>query len=172
MKKEAMIFIICSVLVSTILPPAESKQIPTTASVQVNRIYALSLDINILNKKISPGENLSVFMDLNKSDLSNIKNEIEVDLNYEIIRRGEIIEEGFLKLINITNEKEEILTIPISQDLKGAYSLKIIASNPQSYTSEDKDKFVVKGKSETPSFLKYDFLFLLKNKMPFYKFVY
>lgn len=115
-------------------------------SVTVLPIYKLSIDIDILNNKLSPGENLSVFIELEKDNLINIDEEIAVDLNYEIIKAKKVIKSDFLQTINITGYKEEIINIKISSDLRGKYILKIIASNPQSYSDEDSERFVVKKK--------------------------
>ncbi len=116
-------------------------------SVTVLPIYNLSIDIDILNNKLSSGENLNVSVELIKIDLINIVGEISVDLNYEITRKGKkskTIKSGFLKTVDITNESVEIVEILISSDLKGRYILKIIASNPQSYSDEDSETFVVR----------------------------
>lgn len=115
-------------------------------SVTVLPIYNLSIDIDILNNKLSSGENLSVFIELEKTDLSSISKEIAVDLNYEIIKGREVINSGFLQTINITENKEEIINIKTPPDLKGSYILKIIASNPQSYSDEDEGRFWVRKK--------------------------
>ena len=47
----------------------------------------------------------------------------------------------------ITNNKIEIVEIPIPPDLKGRHILKIIASNPQSDSDEDSETFVVRKKT-------------------------
>jgi len=159
MKKEVMIFIFLYMLLFTNLSLIKSQEINTIAIVNVNPIYNLSLDIDILNNKLSSGENLSVLINLKKTDLISISEEISVDLNYEIARNGEkrkIIESGFLKTVNITDEKTEVVEILISSDLKGKYILKIIASNPQSHSSEGKDKFTVRKR------MKFNLFFLLK----------
>ena len=87
-KKEVIIFIIVSILLFTLLPLAESKEVSTLATVEVKPAYGLVIDIDIFNNKISSEENLSVFIHLNKSDLADISKEISVDLNYEITKKG------------------------------------------------------------------------------------
>ena len=149
-KKGAIIFIMVGVLLLTLSPLAESKEVSTLATVKVKPAYNLSIDIEIMNDKISSEKNLSVFIILEKTDLASISEEISVDLNYEIIKKGkkrEILESGFLKTVNIADKKTEIVEIPISPDLKGVYNIKIIASNPQSHTAEDSETFVVRKKT-------------------------
>lgn len=112
-------------------------------SVSVLPIYNLSIDIDILTEVTAPEKDLSVFIELEKTDLTDISKEIVVDLNYEIIKGRKVINGNFLQTIDITEHKEEIVNIKIPPDLKGSYILKIIASNPQSYSDEDKDKFFI-----------------------------
>ena len=150
-KKEVIIFIMVSVFLFALLPLAESKEVSTLATVEVKPAYGLFIDIKILDDKIFSGENLSVFINLTKTDLIGILGEISVDLNYEITKKGKkegIIQSGFLKTINITDKKGEIVEILISLDLKGKYILKIIASNPQSHTAEDSETFVVRKRNK------------------------
>ena len=151
MKKEVIIFIFLSIFLSFNVALIASKEVSTLATVTVNPIYNLSIEIEILNDKLKSGENLSVLINLEKIDLANIAGEISVDLNYEITKKGkkgEIIESGFLKTINIINQKDEVVEIPIFSGLKGKYILKIIASNPQSNSDEDSETFVVKKKGK------------------------
>ena len=149
-KKEVIIFIMVSILLFTLLPLAQSQEVSTLATVEVKPAYDLSIDINILNNRLSFGENLSVLINLTKTDLTSISEEISVDLNYEIFKNGkkmEIIESGFLKTVDITNESVEAVEIPISPDLKGIHILKIIASNPQSHSDENSETFVIRKKT-------------------------
>ena len=149
-KKEVIIFIIVSILLFTLLPLAESKEVSTLATVEVKPAYNLSIDIDIFNNKLSSGENLNVSIELRKIDLINISEEISVDLNYEITKKGKkskTIESGFLKTVNITDNRAEVIEILISSDLKGKHILKIIASNPQSHSDEDSETFVVRKKT-------------------------
>ena len=159
MEKIYLVLILIGLSLFINLNLIESKQISTMASVEVNPAYDLDINIEILNDKVVVGENLSVFVELKKTDLTNIAEEISVDLNYEITKNGakkEIIESGFLKTIDITDEKTEIVEIQVSSDLKGKYILKIIASNPQSFSEEDSETFVVMKKRSS-------FLSLLEN---------
>ena len=149
-KKEVIIFIIVSILLFTLLPLAESKEVSTLATVEVKPAYDLVIDIKITDDKISSGENLIVFVDLKKTDLASISGEISVNLNYEITKRGkkgQLVEIGFLEIISITGEETKTVEILISPDLKGRYILKIIASNPQSFPDEDSEIFVVRKKT-------------------------
>ena len=149
-KKEVIIFIMVSVLLFTLSSLAESKEVSTLVTVEVNPAYDLDIGIDIFNDKISSGENLNVSINLTKTDLIGIFGEISVDLNYEIIKngkKGEIVGNGSLKTINVTNEKTETVEIPIPLDLKGRHILKIIASNPQSNSDEDSETFVVRKKT-------------------------
>lgn len=117
-------------------------------SVTVLRIYNLPIDINILNNKLSSGEDLNVFIELEKTDLADISKEIIVDLNYEIIKGKKVIKSDFLQTIKIIEYEEKIVNIKIPPDLRGRYILKIIASNPQSYSGEDSERFVVRKKNK------------------------
>ena len=150
MKKEVIIFIFLYIFLFFNVALIESREVSTLATVEVKPAYEISIDINILNDKLKPGENLSVLINLEKIDLANIAGKISVDLNYEITKKGkngEIIESGFLKTVNITNEKDEVVDVSFSSNLKGRYILKIIASNPQSNSDEDSETFVVRKKS-------------------------
>ena len=163
-KKEVIIFIMISVFLFTLSSLTESKEVSTLATVEVKPAYGLVIDIEILDGKISSGENLNVLINLTKTNLISISEEISVDLNYEIARKGkksETIENGFLKTVNIANKKTEVVEILISSDLKGRHILKIIASNPQSFPDEDSETFVVR-KRDKPSFSKI-FLSLFKK---------
>ena len=151
MKKEVVIFIFLSIFLSFNVALITSQEVSTLATVEVKPAYGLTLDIDILNDKLKSGENLSVLINLEKIDLANIAGEISVDLNYEITKKGkktEIIESGFLKTVNITNQKNEVVEIIIPPGLKGKHVLKIIASNPQSNSDEDSETFVVKRKGK------------------------
>ena len=142
MRRFLLIFII--LLISILFVNALEYNIPV--SITVLPIYNLSIDINILNNKLFPGENLDVIIKLEKTDLTSISKEIAVDLNYKIIKGKKVIKTGFLQTINITSYKEEIINIKIPSDLRGRYILKIIASNPQSYSDKDSKMFVVRKK--------------------------
>ncbi len=139
----------------------EAKQIETIVTVTVNPIYNLSVDINILNKFISEGENLSVFVDLQKVNLTSISNEVSVDLNYQVLKdtkKRKIVEAGFVKVINVTDSKQDTVNITVTSDLSGVYILNIIASNPQSFSGDDEDEFHVrKSKKPVRSFLHFIF---------------
>ena len=151
MKKEVIIFIFLSIFLSFNVALIASEEVSTLATVTVNPIYNLSIEIEILNDKLSSGENLSVLINLEKIDLANIAGEISVDLNYEITKKGkktEIVESGFLKTVDIINQKNGVVGVSFSSDLKGKHILKIIASNPQSNSDEDSEVFIVKKKGK------------------------
>ena len=154
MKKEVIILIFLCIFLFSNISLIKSQEVSTLATVSVNPIYDLDIEIDILNNKLSSGENLRVSINLTKTDLTGISEEISVDLDYEIARRGKkgkTIESGFLKNVSITDEETETVEIMISPDLKGRYILKIIASNPQSNSDEDSETFVVR-KKDKPSF--------------------
>ena len=147
MKKEVIIFIFLSIFLSFNMALIASKEVSTLATVEVKPAYDLLINIDILNDKLKFGENLSVLINLEKIDLANIAGEISVDLNYEITKKGkktEIVESGFLKTINIINQKNDVVEIIIPPGLKGKHILKIIASNPQSNSDEDSEVFIVR----------------------------
>ena len=151
MKKEVILFIFLYIFLFFNVALIKSQEVSTLATVEVNPAYDLVIDINISNNKLSSGETLSVFISLEKIDLTKISEEISVDLKYEITKKGEKskpIESGFLKTINITDEEEINISI-ISSDLRGKYILKIIASNPQSHSDEDSETFVFRKKTKS-----------------------
>ena len=151
MKKEVIIFIFLSIFLSFNVALIASKEVSTLATVEVKPAYEISIDIDILNDKLKSGENLSVLINLEKIDLANIAGEISVDLNYEITKKGkktEIVESGFLKTVDIINQKNGVVGVSFSSDLKGKHILKIIASNPQSNSDEDSEVFIVKKKGK------------------------
>ena len=82
MKKEVILFIFLYIFLFFNVALIKSQEVSTLATVTINPIYNLSIDINILNNKLSSGENLSVFISLEKTDLTIISEEISVDLNY------------------------------------------------------------------------------------------
>ena len=163
--EKGVIFILIGFLLFTNLNLIESKEISTKATVNVNPIYELNIDIEIINDKIFSGENLSVFIELEKINLVEINEEIEVRLDYKILKNKNLIENGFLKSININDEKEEIIQIQVSPDLQGRYDLKIIVSNPQSFSDEDSEMFKVQKKPNHP-FSRF-ILFLFNKPKPF-----
>jgi len=123
--------------------------VSTLATVEVKPAYGLVIDIEILKDKVSSEEDLSILINLTKTDLASISEEISVDLNYEITKKGKkgkLIKSGFLETVNINSEKIETVEVLISSDLKGRHILKIIASNPQSHSNEDSGTFVVRKK--------------------------
>lgn len=138
------LLVLTILLISILFVEAVEYNIPV--SVTVLPIYNLSIDMNILTKVIMPEKDLSVFIELEKTDLTHISKEIIVDLNYEIIKGRKVIETGFLQTLHVKDGIEKIVNIEIPPNLKGSYNLKIIASNPQSYSDEDKDKFWVRKK--------------------------
>ena len=152
MKKEVIIFIFLYIFLFSNIALIKSQEVSTLATVEVKPAYDLDIDIDILNNKLSFGENLSVSINLKKIDLASIAGEISVDLNYEITKKGEkreIVEGGFLKTVDITNESVETVEIPVSSDFKGNYILKIIASNPQSNPDEDSETFIVRKRGKS-----------------------
>jgi len=170
MKKEVIVLIMVSILLFTLLPLAESKEVSTLATVEVKLAYDLSIDIEIPDDKVFGEENLNVFISLEKIDLAGISEEISVDLNYEITRKGkkrEIVESGLLNVIDITDEKTEIVEIPVSSDLKGRHIVKIIASNPQSHSDEDSETFVARKKAISGFPASFSFQSLINLLYPF-----
>jgi len=160
-KMRRFLLVLIILLISILFVKGIEYNIPV--SVTVLPIYNLSINIDILNNKLSSGENLSVFIKLEKDNLINIDEEIAVDLNYEIIKGKKVIKSDFLQTINITEYEEEIVEVRVSSDLKGRYILKIIASNPQSYSDEDSETFVVRKRYKL-SFSRIFFSFFQKPK--------
>ena len=88
MKKEVIILIFLYVLLFSNISLIKSKEVSTLATVSVNPIYDLNIEIDIFNNKLSSGENLNVSINLKKTNLTGISEEISVDLNYEIAKKG------------------------------------------------------------------------------------
>ena len=153
-KKEVIICIFICIFFLSNAFLIKSQEVSTLATVEVKPAYRLILNIEIFDDKISGGENLNFSIHLIKIDLAGISEEISVDLNYEITKKGKKstpIKSGFLKTVNINDEKTESFEILVSSDLKGRHILKIIASNPQSHSDEDSETFVARKKIRFPT---------------------
>lgn len=111
------------------------------AFVTINPIYNLSLDINITNPKLSANENLNISVFLQKTNLTNINEIIEVNLDYEIIKARKSITSGSLGTIEINDSVKEIFTINTSNLTTGKYTLKAEATHAQSNPSQDSEAF-------------------------------
>ncbi|MFH1947218.1 MAG: hypothetical protein ABIJ23_03630 [Candidatus Magasanikbacteria bacterium] len=117
----------------------------TNAIVTINPIYFLDIDIKILKKLVRAGENLSVRVKLKKTDLTEIEEGIEVRLYYEILKRNQVISEGYAGSLNVTRKTKKTIEIPIPSNIsRGIHVLKIKANHPQAYSDEDKDWFFVR----------------------------
>lgn len=111
-----------------------------TASFRVNPVYELSLNIKILSNVLATNSNLSVLIELRK----NTEDEVNIDLEYEVLKNKKIIKSGYIKTINLVDEHKEI--IPIYIDMPpGRYKLKITAESQQMEAS-DADVFWVRKK--------------------------
>jgi len=149
-KKRAVILVLFGIFLIGNLSLVTSSEVGTLATVTVKPAYDLSIDIDILDGVVLQGEDLSVFIELNKANLGGISEEISVDLNYEIIKGNRVVESGFLQTVNLLNVGEITVEVPISSDLRGGHILKIIASNPQSNSGEDEDRFRVRRSFRGP----------------------
>lgn len=134
--------------VSTVFAYALEASVSVKVTVTVLPVYNLSIHLNILNSLVSQNDKLLFTVDLKKKDLvPSLSNKIYVDLNYEILKGNKVVKSGFLKTIYPTKCGREILSIKIPSDFStGSYTLRIIATNPQSYTASDTDTFTVKRK--------------------------
>lgn len=151
--KRWLIFIFILIIIFFILNiehvKSKSVEYSTKATVIINPIYSLNIEIKILEKQIGAGEKLPVLIELKKIDLTNIKEKIEVDLNYEILKKKgkefEIVARGYAGSLNITDKTKKRIEIPIPSDVNsGRYILKIKASHPQAYGDEDEDSFFIR----------------------------
>lgn len=143
-RKRAVILVLFGIFLVGSLSLVEASQAGTLATVTVNAAYDLSIEIEILNDAAPQGEDLSVFVELEKANLGDLSEEITVYLDYEIIKGNKVIESGFLQEVDVLDEMDVIVEIPVSPDLRGSHVLKIIASNPQSNSGEDEDRFRVR----------------------------
>ncbi len=149
MKKVVLILLSITILLFLVsFLEAKSVEYSTMATVTVNPIYELSLEIDVITETILSGDNLSILINLSKEDLTTIAKEIKVDLNYEILRsKVNLITSGYAGSVNVTNEIEITIQIPTPYDLgPGRYILRITASHPQAYGDESEDAFKVKRK--------------------------
>lgn len=153
--KRWLIFVFILIIIFFVLNiehvKSKSVEYSTKATVTVNPIYSLDIEIEILEKNMGAGEKLPVLIELKKTDLTSITKEIEVRLDYEILKKKgkefEVITRGDVGSLNVTNEAEKAIEIQIPSDIKaGKYILKIKASHPQAYGDEDEDSFFVRKK--------------------------
>lgn len=128
-----------------IFPIALAIDFSIIASVTINPIYDLDLEIEIINEKVTGGDDLNVSVILEKNDLINIAGEITIDLNYEIVKAKKfVIKQGYADSIDITDHAEKIIQISTIGINPGKYTLRMNATHAQAYSSQDEDKFVVK----------------------------
>ena len=145
MNKFLLIFVIS--LAAVLFVQALETSVQVQVSVTVLPAYNLSIHLNILNTLVSQGDKLVFVVDLKKKDLTNMSGKIYVNLNYEILRGNTVVKTGFLKTVYFNKCGRELLSIQIPSNFSaGSYTLKIIATNPQSNTATDTDNFIVKRK--------------------------
>lgn len=117
------------------------------ATVSINPIYDLSLEIEVITERVLAGDNISVSVGLEKEDLSEFGKgkEITVDLTYQILRpRKKLVDSGYAGEIKVKEYNETTIQIPVPTEAKpGRYILKMTASNPQAISSSDSDDFTV-----------------------------
>lgn len=136
------------------------------ATVTINPIYEILIEIDILTEFVGAGDNLSVLVDLEKINLIAISEEIEISLDYEILKKGklELIDSGYIGSVFVGDEKETIVVeiqTPIGMR-PGKYILKINATHPQAYGDEDEDDFWIRKKLYgNKGYPKFSFLSLL-----------
>jgi len=151
MNRFLLIFVISllAILLVYVVEAVQALEANVTVRVTVTVLpaYRLFIDLDILNKIVYQGSNLLFTVELKKKDLTNMSNKIPVNLNYEILKGNKVVKSGFLKTIYPTKCGRETLSISIPKDFStGSYTLRIIATNPQSYTANDTDTFTVKRK--------------------------
>ena len=118
------------------------------ASVTVNPIYSLDIEIDIQNKRILfyGGNIIDVDVEVGKTDLTNISEEIEVDLYYELKKRWfwgtVLVSSGPLDsmLVQDYNMTNYDIVFPFNTGT-GIMTLTIEASHPQSRGDYDSDIF-------------------------------
>jgi len=130
-----------------------AQQYSLLATVTVKPIYNLTLGIEIITKKVLAGDNLNVSIKLNKSDLTEIKEEITVDLAYEILKPNKkVLDSGFAGKVKVKDYNKTTIQIPIPNIKPGRYILNITTTHPQAIPSSDSDDFSVKEKLRLGSF--------------------
>lgn len=145
LKRGKFLLVFVILFASIIFVEALQSTATTSAKVNVLPLYNLSIKINILNKLVFSGENLLVLVDLKKTDLTKVKSSprINVNLNYEILKGNKVVKTGFIETIPIIKSDRDTVDIKIPSDFNtDVYALRIIATNPQSYTASDKDYFL------------------------------
>lgn len=169
MKKEVFIFrliiFVFIILFSLFwVSFSSASSFSTEAIVTVNSIYELSLSTDITTEIIRAGESLSVLINLSKKDLTNIAEEIEVDMDYEIWKAREMVASGYAGFVIVKDKNETIIRIQTPANIKpGMYILKIKASHPQAYSNKDEDGFRIK--KEKPSAPLFSIFFFLLGKI-------
>ena len=146
MNKFLLIFVIS--LAAVLFVQALETSVQVQVSVTVLPAYNLSIHLNILNSLVSQGDKLVFVVDLKKKDLvTSLPSTIPINLSYEILQGSKVVKSGFLKTVYFKKCGRELLSIQIPSNFSaGSYTLKIIATNPQSNTATDTDNFIVKRK--------------------------
>ena len=117
------------------------------ALVTINPLYDLSLDINIINPKLSLNEDLNVSVFLQKMNLTKRSEIIEVKLDYEILKSRSIVVNGSFGSILVNDSFKDNFIINTSNLTAGRHTIKVEATHPQSNTGQDSEKFSKTSKS-------------------------
>ncbi len=138
----AIILLLLFVFLLPVMAGGLSYSVPV--SVAVNPIYALSLEVRVLNDEVQAGKNLQVSLRLRKGER---RETIEVGLDYEILRGEETVSSGHLGSVILRYYMGKSVRIPVPDWMEpGEYTLRVTASNPQAYPGSGTDDFWVRGK--------------------------
>jgi len=134
-----MKYIVFAILILSVA--ALAVEFSTTARVSVTPVFNLSMDIK--TQDIIAGDNITLDVNLQSKNLTNIAKEIGVTLDYEILKGKKSIKNGTF-FVNVTQETNTSFNIP-SEDMRGKNTIKVTASHPQAISSQDGDDFFIKG---------------------------
>lgn len=124
---------------------AKAVEYSLLAVVTINPIYDLKLEVDVITEHVVAGNDIIAEVKLEKIGPAD---RITVDLDYSILNmRKQVKATGYVGTINVINEAEKNVTVPIPSDFKpGRYILNITASHPQARDASDYDYFFVSKK--------------------------
>lgn len=142
-----IIIILLAILITAGI--ASAVTLDSSAQVTVNPIYDLDLDTRIMNfwQLVFGANNIVLDIELQKTDLTNVSDPIDVELNYTIRKRSSsdfiTISQGVLDTVIIDDFYKGQFGIPIPSSAgTGLYTLQIDANSPQAYGGSDYNNFL------------------------------
>ena len=116
-------------------------------NITVTDKYKIGVDIDVLQREITAGKNISVLTKLTKSKLKkpdeDVEGKITVNLKYNVLKQKDLITTltTTMDVVN-SNEKTISIHIPINAT-KGSYTVEVTATHLDK-TAKDKDNFLVR----------------------------